>query len=117
MCKDGKVLTKCGEDGYDPATHFCGANNQIAKLCGADLKDYDPETQKCDENGVVLTKCGSTYFDSKEEKCVNGYVKNRTFCGDKEYDVETHFCDKRDNHPYKKFLLYFAGKKPRYEYY
>ena len=117
VCKDGKVLTKCGEDGYDPATHFCGANNQIAKLCGADLKDYDPETQKCDENGVVLTKCGSTYFDSKEEKCVNGYVKNRTFCGDKEYDVETHFCDKRDNHPYKKFLLYFAGKKPRYEYY
>ena len=142
VCKDGYILSKCGEDGYDPTTHFCGANNQITERCGTEHKDYDivtqmcknekvesktkcdngdeyydPETQICDENGMVLTQCGSTYFDSKEKKCVNGDVNDRTYCGNKEYDNQTQFCDTRNGHSYKRIHLYSSGKKTRIEVY
>ena len=142
VCIDGSVLPKCGEDGYDPTTHFCGANNQITERCGTEHKDYDivtqmcknekvesktkcdngdeyydPETQICDENGMVLTQCGSTYFDSKEKKCVNGDVNDRTYCGNKEYDNQTQFCDTRNGHSYKRIHLYSSGKKTRIEVY
>lgn len=95
---DKQIYKLCGEklEDYDPKTHVC-KNGKIMEKCGKD--SYDPETQKC-EDGKVLTQCGKTYYDPATQECQGGKVLT-TRCGFNYYDPATHLCDTRDNHLYK----------------
>ena len=90
VCKDGKVLEKCGEDGYDPKIQVCKGNKVLSK-CGE--YGYDPETQVCIEDHV-LTKCGENSYDPATHFCgTNNQITLR--CGEQleDYDLETQKCE------------------------
>jgi len=89
ICKNNKVLTKCGEEDlyYDPQIQFCTENKQVLTLCGGN--SYEPPEQKCIDN-VITGTCGGQPINSQTHFCFGGtpYPK----CESKSYDLTIKFC-------------------------
>ncbi len=83
-CIKGTIL--CGMTEIDTATHFCEYETVYAKCNG---KTYNPITYGCNNN-VIQNKCGDVFYDSFEQICTEGILK------DKEV-----FTDSRDGKTYK----------------
>jgi uncharacterized protein (TIGR02145 family) len=86
----------CGDEVYNPETHFCTNSKEVLELCGG--KEYDPWDRACEE-GVLVGKCGSQTYDPETEACSSD-DKVLKKCGTYTYDSQTHFCGS-DNRPYQ----------------
>ena len=88
----------CGSIPYNPATHFCYANdNKVYELCGVSKQEYDVATQKC-EAGIVETRCGANYYNAATHFCQGG--NTITLLCDGETYTANQFCAPEDSKVY-----------------
>ncbi|MDR2593145.1 MAG: hypothetical protein LBC87_00035 [Fibromonadaceae bacterium] len=112
---------KCGDKGYDDATHFCSAN-KVYSLCGG--KEYEPTKQSCSGSTIITPSCGDKTYNPTTQFCLGGTTvtslcdglsftasqfcsSNKIYdkCGGETYTPTTQYCED------SKIITHLCGTK------
>jgi uncharacterized protein (TIGR02145 family) len=59
-CHNGQTYS-CGNQPYNPSTHFCYSNSKVGQKCGARTEIFDPDLYQCVDNGKIYLKTPVSY--------------------------------------------------------
>ena len=79
---------KCGDEVYDPATHFC-FEDKLYELCGD--KSYDPAKEFCSDK-EVYELCGGETYATATQYCKDDVITDKRVCGEAYYNPEIQYC-------------------------